>query len=90
MASARAACGRSLGSGAPADAGQAGAVASGVVRRHGAPEFRGLPSASPGAVFGADPRRPALTSDGGCGARPWRHPHRVTGAELCAAWQHVR
>ena len=90
MASARAAGGGSLGSDTPANAWRAGADVGGVARRHGAPEFRGLPSASPGAVFGADPRRPALTSDGGCGARPWRHPHRVTGAELCAAWQHVR
>ena len=90
MASARAAGGGSLGSDTPANAWRAGAVVGGVARHHGAPEFRGLPSASPGAVFGADPRRAALTSEGGLGAPPRQDPCRVTGAELCAAWQHVR
>ena len=45
MASARAAGGGSLGSDTQANAGRAGAVVGGVVRRHGAVEFRGLSSA---------------------------------------------
>ena len=47
-ASTRVAGCRSLGSDSLANTSQPGAAMGGVARRHGAPEFRGLPSASRG------------------------------------------
>ena len=61
-------------------------------RRCTPPRRSGVPGTAigvPGAVFGADPRQPALTSDGSCGAPPRHHPHRVVGGELSATCKHV-
>ena len=61
-------------------------------RRCTPPRRSGVPGTAigvPGAVFGADPRQPSMTSDGSCGAPPRHHPHRVVGGELSATCKHV-
>ena len=79
----------SFGSGSPANTSQPGAAMGGVARRPGAVASWGS-LAVPGTAFRVDPRRAALTSEGGLGAPPRQDPHRATGGELHAAWHHVR
>ena len=84
--SARAAGGGNLGSGAPANAGQAGAVVGGVARRHGAPEFRvvnATTSRAAGALEMAPEAGPTVALEAPTHPRPEAEsPRAVKAAKL--------